>query len=249
MIIEVADNGPGMPEEVVEQLLNPTRACRSVPEPKGSGIGFRNVHQRHPADLRQRLRPDHSQRAGQRHCRADPPACTGGRGGPAVPEGGGGDEARKVIYCSWCFPWSGTERAVLAAGLSCPVISMTSAALLEMSVILRETETAPVVRHPPGHGAGGQGSECGAAVPDPERRTTVPLNSVQLLEHEVSGAAPAVCCWYRRTGRRWAEAVSAAAAEAVPLVTVETDMTAWAALMPLSAWTTRHWARCWAKRR
>ena len=43
--IEVEDNGPGMSEEIVEQLLKPTRDV-SVPKAKGSGIGFRNVHQR-----------------------------------------------------------------------------------------------------------------------------------------------------------------------------------------------------------
>ena len=45
VIIEVEDNGPGMSEEVVEQLLNPSRAV-NVPMAKGSGIGYRNVHQR-----------------------------------------------------------------------------------------------------------------------------------------------------------------------------------------------------------
>ena len=45
VIIEVEDNGPGMSEEVVEQLLKPSRAV-NVPKAKGSGIGFRNVHQR-----------------------------------------------------------------------------------------------------------------------------------------------------------------------------------------------------------
>ena len=45
MVIEVEDNGPGMSEEVVEQLLKPSGEA-SVPKAKGSGIGFRNVHQR-----------------------------------------------------------------------------------------------------------------------------------------------------------------------------------------------------------
>ena len=45
VVIEVEDNGPGMSEEIVEQLLKPTRDV-SVPKAKGSGIGFRNVHQR-----------------------------------------------------------------------------------------------------------------------------------------------------------------------------------------------------------
>ena len=45
VIIEVEDNGPGMSEEVVEQLLTPGRE-RSTAKAKGSGIGFRNVHQR-----------------------------------------------------------------------------------------------------------------------------------------------------------------------------------------------------------
>lgn len=45
VLIEVSDNGPGMPEEVVESLLDlngPAAAAGA----KGSGIGFRNVHRR-----------------------------------------------------------------------------------------------------------------------------------------------------------------------------------------------------------
>ena len=45
VIIDVADNGPGMPEEVVARLLDPD-APRPAPNSKGSGIGLRNVHQR-----------------------------------------------------------------------------------------------------------------------------------------------------------------------------------------------------------
>ena len=45
VVIEVEDNGPGMSEEVVEQLLKPSGEA-SAPKAKGSGIGFRNVHQR-----------------------------------------------------------------------------------------------------------------------------------------------------------------------------------------------------------
>jgi two-component system sensor histidine kinase YesM len=45
VIIEVADNGPGMPREVVEGLLDPG-AQPAASSAKGSGIGFRNVHQR-----------------------------------------------------------------------------------------------------------------------------------------------------------------------------------------------------------
>ena len=45
MIIDVTDNGPGMPEEVVERLLDPD-APRPTTNSKGSGIGLRNVHQR-----------------------------------------------------------------------------------------------------------------------------------------------------------------------------------------------------------
>ena len=45
VVIEVEDNGPGMPEEVVEQLLKPSQEG-GVPRAKGSGIGLRNVHTR-----------------------------------------------------------------------------------------------------------------------------------------------------------------------------------------------------------
>ena len=45
MVIEVEDNGPGMPEQVVEQLLNPGISV-SAARPGGTGIGLRNVHQR-----------------------------------------------------------------------------------------------------------------------------------------------------------------------------------------------------------
>ena len=45
MVIEVEDNGPGMPEQVVEQLLNPGISM-SAARPGGTGIGLRNVHQR-----------------------------------------------------------------------------------------------------------------------------------------------------------------------------------------------------------
>ena len=41
-VIEVEDNGPGMSDETVQQLLKPGRCSKT----KGSGIGLRNVHQR-----------------------------------------------------------------------------------------------------------------------------------------------------------------------------------------------------------
>ncbi len=44
-VIEVADNGPGMPEEVVERLLDQGSAYAAAGS-KGSGIGLRNVHRR-----------------------------------------------------------------------------------------------------------------------------------------------------------------------------------------------------------
>ena len=45
VIIEVADNGPGMPEEVVARLLDQGGAYAAAGS-KGSGIGLRNVHRR-----------------------------------------------------------------------------------------------------------------------------------------------------------------------------------------------------------
>ncbi len=45
VIIEVADNGPGMPEEVVARLLDAGGAYAAMGS-RGSGIGFRNVHRR-----------------------------------------------------------------------------------------------------------------------------------------------------------------------------------------------------------
>ena len=44
VVIEVADNGPGMPEETVERLLDQSYAA--APGTQGSGLGLRNVHQR-----------------------------------------------------------------------------------------------------------------------------------------------------------------------------------------------------------
>ena len=41
----MADNGPGMPEEVVERLLDQGSAYAAAGS-KGSGIGLRNVHRR-----------------------------------------------------------------------------------------------------------------------------------------------------------------------------------------------------------
>ena len=41
-VIEVEDNGPGISDETVQQLLKPGRCSKA----KGSGIGLRNVHQR-----------------------------------------------------------------------------------------------------------------------------------------------------------------------------------------------------------
>ena len=43
VLIDVTDNGPGMPREVVERLLDESY---TGPASKGSGIGLRNVHQR-----------------------------------------------------------------------------------------------------------------------------------------------------------------------------------------------------------
>ena len=45
VLIQVSDNGPGMPAEVVERLLDPAGEY-AAPGAKGSGIGFRNVHLR-----------------------------------------------------------------------------------------------------------------------------------------------------------------------------------------------------------
>lgn len=45
VIIEVADNGPGMPEELLKHLLEPGGEYAAA-DSHGSGIGFRNVHRR-----------------------------------------------------------------------------------------------------------------------------------------------------------------------------------------------------------
>ena len=46
VVIDVTDNGPGMPEDVVERLLDPDAPRPASSNSKGSGIGLRNVHQR-----------------------------------------------------------------------------------------------------------------------------------------------------------------------------------------------------------
>ncbi len=47
VLIEVSDNGPGMPEEVVARLLDPVaQTDRPNAKGSGSGIGLRNVHRR-----------------------------------------------------------------------------------------------------------------------------------------------------------------------------------------------------------
>ena len=45
VLIEVTDNGPGMPEEVVARLLDP-KGPNAAAGTKGSGIGLRNVDRR-----------------------------------------------------------------------------------------------------------------------------------------------------------------------------------------------------------
>lgn len=45
VVIQVLDNGPGMPEEVVSRLLDQGGAYGAAGS-KGSGIGLRNVHRR-----------------------------------------------------------------------------------------------------------------------------------------------------------------------------------------------------------
>lgn len=45
VVIQVSDNGPGMPEEVVERLLD-SNGTYAAAGSAGSGIGFRNVHRR-----------------------------------------------------------------------------------------------------------------------------------------------------------------------------------------------------------
>ena len=45
VVIQVSDNGPGMPEEVVSRLLDQGGAYGAAGS-KGSGIGLRNVHRR-----------------------------------------------------------------------------------------------------------------------------------------------------------------------------------------------------------
>ncbi|PWM24232.1 MAG: sensor histidine kinase [Oscillospiraceae bacterium] len=45
LLIDVSDNGPGMPQETVDRLLQ-EKTGPSNPSKRGSGIGLRNVHQR-----------------------------------------------------------------------------------------------------------------------------------------------------------------------------------------------------------
>ena len=98
-------------------------------------------------------------------------------------------------------------------------------ALLEMSVILRDGDgNVSAMR---------KGMEQAAKDLNVELRFLTPaednsaVEQVQLLEHEVSGAAPAVLL-VPADREALGEAVSAAAGKTT-LVTVETDMTAWGA--------------------
>ena len=45
VLLDIQDNGPGMPEEVVAGLLDP-KAPHKAPSRGGSGIALRNVHRR-----------------------------------------------------------------------------------------------------------------------------------------------------------------------------------------------------------
>lgn len=162
MVIEVEDNGPGMPEQVVEQLLNPGISV-SAARPGGTGIGLRNVHQRiqltfGPAyGLTIRSEPDRGTVV--RICL------------PALGE----NEVRKYRR------ERREPKGVIPTGASPDRIEHT---LLDAGLCSRRTEesarSAGDVCHPSrrrrrsfhhakGHGAGGGGSECGAALPDAHR--------------------------------------------------------------------------------
>ena len=117
-------------------------------------------------------------------------------------------------------------------------------ALLEMSVILRDGDgNVSAMR---------KGMEQAAKDLNVELRFLTPaednsaVEQVQLLEHEVSGAAPAILL-IPADREALGEAVSAAAGKTT-LVTVESDMTAWESRCLLSVWIIRPLARRLGKR-
>ncbi len=240
VVIEVEDNGPGMSEEIVEQLLKPTRDV-SVPKAKGSGIGFRNVHQRiqltfgNAYGLTIRSEPDNGTVV--RICL------------PVLEEEDarkyrkeGGAVSRKVLL-QLVLPLIGLSVLFWLLAFA-PGDKHHQPALLEMSVILRDGDgNVSAMR---------KGMEQAAKDLNVELRFLTPaednsaVEQVQLLEHEVSGAAPAILL-IPADREALGEAVSAAAGKTT-LVTVESDMTAWGP-MPLSVWIIRPLARRLGKRR
>ena len=220
VVIEVEDNGPGMSEEIVEQLLKPTRDV-SVPKAKGSGIGFRNVHQRiqltfgSAYGLTIRSEPDNGTVV--RICLPvleEEDAGSTGRRGSGEPE----------VLLQLVLPLIGLSVLFWLLAFA-PGDKHHQPALLEMSVILRDGDgNVSAMR---------KGMEQAAKDLNVELRFLTPaeddsaVEQVQLLEHEVSGAAPAILL-IPADREALGEAVSAAAGKTT-LVTVESDMTAWGA--------------------
>lgn len=163
VLIEVSDNGPGMPEEVVESLLDPNGPAAAAGA-KGSGIGFRNVHRRirltFGADYGLTIfsEPDDGTtvRTACRRWMKRPPAATGRRER---------HETQGDLAAGGASP--GTLRAVYAAGHGACQGPGPAGAGGDLGDPPGDGKRH-LVRHPARHGAGGHGPECGAAGADAE---------------------------------------------------------------------------------
>lgn len=162
MVIEVEDNGPGMPEQVVEQLLNPGISV-SAARPGGTGIGLRNVHQRiqltFGAAYGLTIRSEPDRGTVVRICLRWEKMRCGNIGGRERHE-------PKGVIPTGASP-DRIEHTLLAAGLCSRRTEESARSAGDVCHPSRRRRRS--FHHAKGHGAGGGVSECGAALPDTHR--------------------------------------------------------------------------------